>query len=98
MKKQTSGSTLKKPVEEAKDNESESLIRLIQVMRGDDVINKKVIELLKLASYQRRSVLNNWLERLRVENAPQNLLNALSCLFDDNIAEQVLVLINNQKI
>jgi hypothetical protein len=89
---------LKKPIKKANDNESESLIRLIQVMRDDDLINKKVIEMLKLNSYQRRSVLNNWLERLRIEYAPHNLLNALSCLFDDKIAEQVLTLINDHKI
>jgi hypothetical protein len=98
MKKWRTGKTLKKPIKEANDNESESLIRLIQVMRDDSLINKKVIEMLKLDSYQRRSVLNNWLERLRVENAPDNLLSALSCLFDDKIAEQVLTLINDRKI
>ena len=89
---------MKKPINEANDNESESLIRLIQVMRDDDLINKKVIEMLKLDSYQRRSVLNNWLERLRKQKAPQNLLNALSCLFDDKTAEQVLAIINDHKI
>jgi hypothetical protein len=98
MKKQVRERTVKKPIKQASDDESESLIRLIQVMRDDDVINKKVIEMLKLASYQRRSVLNNWLERLRMEHAPQGLLCALSCLFNDKIAEQVLTLINDQKI
>jgi hypothetical protein len=92
------GRALKKPIKKANDNESKYLIRLIQTMRDDDLINKKVIEMLKLDSYQRRSVLNNWLERLRMENAPQNLLSALSCLFDDKIAEQVLALINDPKI
>ena len=89
---------MKKPIKEANDNESESLIKLIQVMRDDSLINKRVIEMLKLNSYQRRAVLNNWLERLREQNAPQKLLSALSCLFDDKIAEQVLALINDRKI
>ena len=98
MKQLGNGKTLKKPIKEADDNGSESLIRLIQVMRGDLDINKKVIEMLKLNSYQRRSVLNNWLERLRIENAPQNLLSALSSLFDDDVARQTLELINRSKI
>jgi hypothetical protein len=80
------------------NNQYESLSRLIQVMRDDGVINEKVITMLQLDSYQRRSVLNNWLEQLQMQNAPQNLLSALSCLFDDKVAEQVLTLIDNRKI
>lgn len=80
------------------ENKFESLKKLIQVMRDDSLINEKVITMLQLDSYQRRSVLNNWLERLRSQNASQKLLSALSCLFDDKVAEQVLTLINNRKI
>jgi hypothetical protein len=80
------------------DNQFKPFMRLIQVMQDDAVINKQVIEMLQMDSYQRRSVLNNWLERLRRQDAPQNLLSALACLFDDKIAEQVLTLINDRKI
>lgn len=80
------------------NNQFESLSRLIQVMRNDAVINKKVIEMLQMDLYRRRSVLNNWLEKLQKQNAPENLLRALSCLFDDIAAEQVLTLIHNRKI
>jgi ribosomal protein L18E len=80
------------------NNQFESLNRLIQVMRNDEVINKKVIEMLQRDSFQRRAVLNNWLEKLQRQNAPENLLSSLSCLFDDKVAEQVLTLIQNYKI
>jgi hypothetical protein len=80
------------------NNQFESLGRLIQVMRDDSVINEKVIQMLQMDSYQRRTVLNNWLERLRRQNAPGNLLSALSCLFDDKVAEKVLAIINDHKI
>ena len=80
------------------NNQFESLNRLIQIMRDDEIINKKVIEMLQRDSYQRRAVLNNWLEKLQRQNAPQNLLSALTCLFDDKIVEQVLALINDRKI
>lgn len=76
----------------------ESLGRLIQIMRNDEVINKKVTILLQMDSYQRRLVLNNWLKRLQKQNASQKLLTALSSLFDDKVAEQVLTLINSRKI
>ena len=74
------------------------LKKLIQVMRDDSYINEKVITMLKLDSYQRRIVLNNWLEKLRQQNAPENLKQALSCLFDDKVAEKVLTVINNRLI
>ena len=80
------------------DSEIKPFIKLIEVMRDDPVINKKIIKMLQLDSFQRRSVLNNWLEQLRMENAPDNLLNALSCFFDDKVAEKVLTLINDRKI
>jgi hypothetical protein len=76
------------------DKAFEPLKRLIQVMRKDPVINAEVMKILKLDPYQRRFVLNNWLEQLRLRNASENLLSALSCLFDDKIAEKVLTLIN----
>lgn len=80
------------------NNQFESLGRLIQIMRNDEVINKKVTILLQMDSYQRRLVLNNWLKRLQKQNASQKLLTALSSLFDDKVAEQVLTLINSRKI
>jgi hypothetical protein len=54
--------------------------------------------MLKLDSYKRRIVLNNWVEQLRRQQASAKLLNALSCLFDDAIAEEVLTIINNSLI
>jgi hypothetical protein len=76
---------------------SEQFGKLIQVMRNDPEINKRIIQLLKLDSYQRRNVLNRWLEQLRHTSASENLMQALSNLFDDNVAEKVLTLINNHR-
>ena len=80
------------------DNDFEPLKKLVQVMRDDPLINEKIIKLLRMDSFQRRAVLNNWLEQLRIRHASENLLSALSCLFDDKIAEEVLTLINDRKI
>jgi len=75
----------------------ESLEKLLQAMRNDPVINKKVVNILKMESYPRRLVLNNWLEQLRRNNAPIKLTLTLSYLFDDIIAEKVLAIINNNR-
>jgi len=77
------------------DNSLESFGTLVEIMRDDKDINEKVMAVLRLDSFKRRTILNNWLEQLRIQKAPQNLLNALSCLFDDKIARQVLKFIKN---
>ena len=67
-------------------------------MRQDAGINKEVTRMLKLDGYHRRIVLNDWLEGLRRKNAPPGLLRAFSCLFDDDIARQVLLILNKHNI
>lgn len=79
------------------DVQSDSFIQLIEIMRDDPEINERVIDLLNSESYQRRIVLNNWLEQLRRTKAPENLRQALSCLLDDQVAEKVLKLINHHQ-
>jgi hypothetical protein len=74
----------------------EPILKLMLVMQKDPLIKKKVLHMLKLESYQRRLVLNRWLEQLRARQAPENLLSALTYLFDDKIAEEMLTLINNK--
>ena len=66
--------------------------------KDDPVVNEKVITILKLDSFQRKSILNNWLEQLRKQNALENLQRALSYLFDEHIAAKVLKIFNNQQI
>lgn len=80
------------------DKDYHSFIKLIQIMRDDPVINQKVITTLKLDSFQRRTIINNWMEQLHEQRAFEGLCQALSCLFDDNIAAKVLKIINHNRI
>lgn len=80
------------------EKSTEKFAFLIQTAMADPVIKKRIIEILQLSSFERRTVLNNWMEQLRQRNAPEDLLSALSCLFDDKIAEEVLTHINSHKI
>ena len=77
---------------------SQSFAHLLQVIKADQEIKSRVIQLLKSNSFTRRLLLNKWLEQLRRRQAPEKLIDALSCLFDDNIAKNVLGLINNHQI
>jgi hypothetical protein len=85
---------LKRVVQENFDIRLEPFIKLMQVMQKDPLIHEKVMLLLKLDSYRRRAVLNNWLEQLRIRHASERLLSALSSLFDDNVAKEILILLN----
>ena len=77
---------------------SQSLASLLQIIKADKEIKGRVIQLLKSTSFTRRLLLNKWLEQLRRRQAPEKLMQALSCLFDDNIAKNVLSLINNHQM
>ena len=76
------------------ETDLEPLKKLLNAMLNDSVINNKVTKILKMDSYPRRIVLSNWLEQLRRNNAPQKLIQTLSYLFDDIIAERVYGLFN----
>jgi hypothetical protein len=84
------------PKEKELKNNFEPLEQLIQAMKIDPLINAEVIKMLRLSPYQRRSVLNNWLEKLENRQASQNLRIALSYLFDDMIVFELLKLIKKK--
>lgn len=72
----------------------DALACLIQIARKDPVIKHRLINVLQLNSFERRSVLNIWLEQLRLRNASDELLHVLTGLFDDANAQITLSLIN----
>jgi hypothetical protein len=78
------------------NNNFNSIEQLIQVIQNDQIVQKKIMNMLKQDSYQRRAQLNIWLEQLRKRHASDSLLSALSCLFDNKIAAQVLELIHDR--
>ena len=80
------------------NNLSQSFTSLLQVMKEDEEINSRITQMLKLKPFQRRLLLNKWLEQLRHKHAPEKLIQSLSCLFDDSIADKVLAIVNNHKI
>ena len=77
--------------------EFEPLIKLIEVMWSDPVINEKISSILKLKSFQRRRVVNYWLEQLYSYNANEDLQQALTFLLYDEVAANVLELISHHK-
>ena len=80
-----------------KDTGSEEISFLVQSALEDPVIKQRILELLQLNSFERRSALNIWLEQLRLRDASEELLYVFSCLFDDAIAQKTLSLISKSK-
>jgi hypothetical protein len=74
----------------SKIGKTERFEDLIRITGDDKLIKKRILDVLQLSSFERRSVLNHWLEELRLRKAPQNLMNLLSCLFDDTVANTLL--------
>jgi len=89
---------LKSNQKKDKNSDFESIEMLLQAIRSDPIINKKVMAILEMESYPRRIVLSNWLEELRLHHAPNKLSHTLSYLFDDLIAEKVYGLIKRTRI
>jgi len=85
------------PGKTTSDNDFSDIKRLIEVMQNDPVVHERVLPMLRLDSYNRRMVLNKWLEQLRTHNASEHLLSALVCLFDDKITARILDLIDENE-
>ena len=80
------------------ETDFDSIAKLLHSMCFDPVINKKVVNILKMKSYPRHIVLSNWLEQLRLNKAPEKLTQTLTYFFDDSIAEKVYNLIKRSKV
>lgn len=55
------------------------------------------MNILNMDSFNRRSVLTMWLELLRIRKTPEQIIDALSILFDDRIANKMFALIGKDQ-
>jgi hypothetical protein len=70
----------------------EQLENLMQAINEDPLIRNRISELLKMEPPQRRNVLDAWLEQLRLMNASEALLSALSLLKEDRMVKRMTAL------
>lgn len=64
------------------------LITLLMVACEDPGINTTLQQLLSQPDARRRAVLVELLARLRTQSAPPELIQAMACLTEDEVAEQ----------
>ena len=65
-----------------------SFITMLIVACEDATINSTLQKLLSLPDQTRKAAIHNLVERLRTEKAAQQLIEAIACLLDDDVAEK----------
>jgi hypothetical protein len=75
--------------------EDQYIDHLLQTVLEEPLIRKRFIEMLILPPFERRIILNTWIEKYWLKNTGPEIIQALACLFDNKVAEQTLKLIKN---
>ena len=70
--------------------DNDHFVRLVQLMQDDFDLRDRILPLLVLDPFNRKSALNTWLEELKLQSAPRSIISALACLVDDAIAAKIL--------
>lgn len=73
--------------------QDETFVTLMQVAEADPEIRKRLVAILSLDSFHRKSVVNTYLRELGLKKAPEKLIRALSRLLDDEVAEEARALL-----
>jgi len=68
--------------------EVDGFVNMLLAACEDSSINDTLEMLLSMPDNERRAVLGRLLERLRDEEAPQDLIEAVACLLDNVVAEK----------
>ena len=63
---------------------------MMAVAKEDVEIRSKLLGLLSLDSFNRKSALNTFVEEIRLRQAPRKFINAIAYLLDDRIAAEAL--------
>lgn len=82
----------KKPMSAGDDD---TFIRLIQIARQDPEIRRKILGILQMDSFNRKSALNTFIQQMQIKGAPRDFVSAVACFLDDQVAEKALAFLSN---
>ncbi len=71
----------------------DSFVTLLSVAHDSPQIRVQLLSILRHTPFQRKSLINTWLEDLKLAGAPRELQNALSALLDEDVADRALLLL-----
>lgn len=66
----------------------EKLISLVQLAMEDQKVFDQLSYILSLETFHRKSAINSLIDTMNMNNAPEEIVSVMSCLLDDQIAEQ----------
>ncbi len=75
--------------------EDETFIRLIQVAQEEPEIRNRLKSILTQDDFNRRSLINTWIEELKLQKAPSDFIKALSYFLDESVAVSTLELLGD---
>ena len=70
--------------------ENKTFIRLIQAAQDDPEFMKQIVSILSLDSFNRKSVLNTFIDTMRLNNESEELIEAFASIREDDVAEVAL--------
>ena len=75
--------------------DDETFIRLIQVAQEEPKIGDRLKSILSQDDFNRRSLINTWIEELKLQKAPSDFIKALSYFLDESVAGSALELLGD---
>jgi hypothetical protein len=69
---------------------SDPFLSLMVLASEDDVIRQHLLAILSQDKFNRHSLLNTWIEDLKLQIAPESFIRAVACLLDDEVAARAL--------
>ena len=76
-----------------KKTNDDDFVTLLSVAQDSPQIRVQLLSILRHTPFQRKSLINTWLEDLKIAGAPPELQNALSALLDEAVADRALLLL-----
>jgi len=77
--------------------EDKAFVNLIRVAQDDPKIRAKLVKILSLDKFHRESLLNTFLEEIRLKGAPKEFVSAIATLLDDAVAQRALEILGGGK-
>jgi hypothetical protein len=70
------------------DDITEPFVTLIQLAQEDPEIKDTLMAILSKDEFNRTSILNTYIEEMRLKGAPTSFISAIACLLDNGVAQK----------
>ena len=75
---------------------NETFIRLVRLGQGDPETRKTLVAILSLDEMNRRSAINTFVRDMALRGAPQEFIEAIASLLDDEVAVRALGMLTGE--